>query len=142
MTEKQIQLLEMTSEEAQLFIQYIHCPELLGGGLELAKVFMTASYICQEFTPPNVLSIAHQLIDIILQDCSNCTLEGALCLIWAICHDPAIALHLSAMHNFIQVLMYLCQNPCSAVAFPAKATLWKLGFGNFTGTLIHIIIVL
>lgn len=130
-------LLEMTAEEAKLLLHYIRCPKL-PGGLDPAKFLMATSVLYREFCSQNASSflvreIVQSVIDLILQDCDNSVLEGALCLLWTLCHTPTTALHVSLIHTLIQALTSIQQSPCSAVSFPARSILWELGYGNYEG---------
>ena len=129
-------LMEMTEEEAELLLNYIKHLNL-PGGLDSAKLLMATSILyrfSQNASSSFTRDIAQQTVDVILQqNLSYSTLEGALCLLWALCHSPDMALHMSQEHTLVQVLTWMQQSPCSAVAFPARAVLWQLGYGNHEG---------
>lgn len=133
-------LLELTTEEAELLLRYTREPTLTSG-LDLAKLLKAAAVIFQELPQQTVLislvmEFADNAINIVQQETrcdDNCVIEGALCLLWTLCHMPEIKDHVSKIDNHVLRLTSLQQSPCSAVSSLASSVLCLLGYCDFKG---------
>lgn len=133
-------LLRMTDEESLLILMYIKDNMELPGGLDLAKFLMATSILYGDVCPQNAsgplaMTLAETLVQHIYNLHDNCILESALCLLWTLCHTPCIVQRLSQIDYLVPELKTMEQTRCSAVSFLAKAVLWKLGCGNYEGTI-------
>ena len=132
-------LLKMTDEESQLLLTYV-TETNLPGGLDPAKFLMATSILFGDVCPQNAsgplaVTVAEIVVQKIINLHDNCVLEGALCLLWTLCHTPAIVQRLSQMDYLIPELKTIQQTKCSAVSSLAKCVLWKLGCGNYEGNI-------
>ena len=132
-------LLKITTEEMELLLCYIRQPKQ-PGGLDPTKLLRAASVLYQEFPSQSipaslVIELIQNLVSLLLQDYDNCIIEGALCLLWTLCHVSEVKHLLWKMdiYSLIHALTSLQQNPCSIVSSPAKAVLWQLGYGSNEG---------
>lgn len=130
-------LLEMTDEESQLLLTYVK-EVTLPGGLDTAKFLMAASILYSDVCSQNALApiattVAEAAVQQISKQHDNCILEGALCLLWTLCHIPAIVQKMAQIDHLIPELKAIQQTQCSAVSSLAKCVLQKLGCGNLEG---------
>lgn len=133
-------LLELTTEEAELLLRYTRQPTLTCG-LDLAKLLKAAAVIFQELPQQAalislVMEFADNVISIVQQETrcdDDCVMEGALCLLWTLCHMPEIKEHITRMDKFVLRLISLQQNPISVVSSLASSVLWLLGCCDFKG---------
>ena len=130
-------LLEMTDEESQLLLTYVK-EFMLPGGLDLAKFLMATSILYSDVCPQNAsgplaIKVAETVVQQISKQHDNCILEGGLCLLWTLCHIPAIVQKLSQIDHLIPELKAMQQTQCSSVSSLAKCVLQKLGCGNLEG---------
>ena len=130
-------LLEMTDEESVLLLIYV-AEMNLPGGLDTAKFLMATSVlygdVClQNASGPLALTLAETVVKQIFNLQDNCISESALCLLWTLCHTPAIVQRLSQIDHLIPELKTMQQTRCSSLA---KCVLWKLGYGNYEGMLL------
>ena len=131
-------LLELTIEETELLLSYIRQPTQ-SCGLDPAKLLKAASVLFQmgnqSTSAPLLTEITQSVISLLLQDCNdNCITEGALYLLWTLCHVPEVKYCTSKKDNLTQVLMSLQRSPCSIVSSPARSVLWQLGHGSYEGS--------
>lgn len=134
-------LLELTTEEAELLLRYTRQPTLTSG-LDLAKLLKASAVVFQELPQQTalislVVDFADSVISIVQQETrcdDNCVMEGALCLLWTLCHMPGIKDHVTKMDKLVLRLTSLQQSPCSAVSSLASSVLWLLGHCDFKGT--------
>ena len=82
---------------------------------------------------PLALTLAETVVKQIFNLQDNCISESALCLLWTLCHTPAIVQRLSQIDHLIPELKTMQQTRCSSLA---KCVLWKLGYGNYEGMLL------
>ena len=130
-------LLKMTDEESQLLLAYVKEVKL-PGGLDPAKFLMATSILYSDVCPWNSseqlsVTVAETVVQHIFNIQDNCILESTLCLLWTLCHTPAIVQTLSQIDNLIPRLKAMQQTQYSAVPSLAKGVLWKLGYGNHQG---------
>ena len=130
-------LLEMTDDESQLLLTYVK-EVTLPGGLDTAKFLMAASILFSDVCPRNVsgplaITVAENVVHQISKQHDKYILEGTLCLLWTLCHTPAIVQRLSQIDHLIPELKTMQQTEYSTVSFLAKCVLWKLGCGNCEG---------
>ena len=135
-------LLKLTDEECQLLHTYVKEVTLLGG-LDQAKFLMAASILYSDVCPQNAselltITLAETVVQQIYKQHDNCVLEGTLCLLWTLCHTPAIVQRLSQIDYLIPELKTIQQTRCSTVSSLAKSVLWKLGCGNYEGNVDHL----
>ena len=137
-------LLKMTDEESQLILAYIKDNIMLPGGLDPAKFLMATSILYGDVCPQNAsgplaLTLAETVVQYIFQLHDNCILESTLCLLWTLCHTPAIVQTLSQIDHLIPELKTIEQTRCSTVSSLVKCVLWKLGCGNYEGIVFDLI---
>ena len=135
-------LLKITEEESQLLLVYIKDTNL-PGGLDRAKFLMAVSVLYRD--PQNALEpvarkIAETVVEQILQDCDNQVLEGALCLLWTLSRKIDIAQAISQISHLVAALKQMQQTSISAISSLAKSVLWQLGYGNYEGTILCMIV--
>jgi len=135
-------LLKLTDEESQLLLTYVKEVTLLGG-LDRAKFLMATSILYSDVCPQNAsgplaITVAETVVQQISKQLDNCILEGTLCLLWTLCHTPAIVQRLSHIDHLIPELKTMQQTHCSAISSLAKCVLWKLGWGNYKGNINHL----
>ena len=142
--DRHMTLLKLTDEESRLLLTYVKEVMLLGG-LDRAKFLMAASILYSDVCPQNAsellaitLAIAETVVQQIFKQHDNCVLEGTLCLLWTLCHTPAVVQRLSQIDHFIPELKTIKQTRCSTVSSLAKCVLWKLGCGNYEGNVNHL----
>ena len=133
-------LLELTDEESQLLLTYVSETNF-PGGLDRAKFLMATSILYGDVCPQNAsgplaLTLAETVVNQIFNLQDNCISESALCLLWTLCHTPAIVQRLSQIDHLIPELKTMQQTRCSTVSSLAKCVLWKLGCGNYEGMLL------
>ena len=133
-------LLKMTDEESQLLLTYVSETNF-PGGLDRAKFLMATSILFGDVCPQNAsgplaVTVAETVVQQIFNLHDNCVVESALCLLWTLCHTPAIVQRLSQIDHFIPELKTMEQTWCSAVSSLAKCVLWNLGYGNYEGMLL------
>lgn len=129
----------MTDEESQLLLAYVK-EVTLPGGLDRAKFLLATSilysHVCsQNASGPLAMAVAETVVQQLSNQHDNHILEGALCLLWTLCHTPAIAQRLCLIDHFITELKMMQQSRCSAVSSLAKCVLQKLGCGNHEGNI-------
>ena len=130
-------LLKMTDEESQLLLTYVSETNF-PGGVDTAKFLMATSILYGDACPQNAsgplaLTLAETVVKQIFNLQDNCISESALCLLWTLCHTPAIVQQLSQIDHLIPELKTMQQTQCLAVSSLAKCVLWKLGCGNYKG---------
>ena len=85
------------------------------------------------------MAVAETVVQQLSKQHDNHILEGALCLLWTLCHTPAIAQRLCLIDHFITELKMMQQSRCSAVSSLAKCVLQKLGCVNHEGIILALI---
>ena len=129
----------MTDEESQLLLAYVK-EVTLPGGLDRAKFLLATSILYSDVCPQNAsgplaMAVAETVVQQLSKQHDNHILEGALCLLWTLCHTPAIAQRLCLIDHFITELKMMQQSRCSAVSSLAKCVLQKLGCVNHEGNI-------
>ena len=140
MGDSHTQLLELTTQEAELLLGFIKQPKQ-STGLDQAKLLKATSILIRE-CPMQSLSgnffteLCEGVVSILLlcEHHDNGVVEGALCLLWSLAsYIPDIKHHVSKMDNLISVLTSLQLSSCSIVSSPARSILLVLGYGNYEG---------
>lgn len=129
----------MTDEESQLLLTYVK-EVTLPGGLDRAKFLLATSILYSDVCPQNAsgplaITVAETIIQQLSMQHDNYVLEGALCLLWTLCHTPTIVQRLSQIDHLIPELKVIQQTQCSAVSCLTKCVLQKLGCGNHEGNI-------
>ena len=127
----------MTDEESQLLLTYVSETNF-PGGVDPAKFLMATSILYGDACPQNAsgplaLTLAETVVKQIFNLQDNCILEATLCLLWTLCHTPAIVQRLSQIDHLILELKTMQQTRCSTVSSLVKCVLWKLGCGKYEG---------
>ena len=130
--------LELTTEEREIFLNYIRQPSQ-PGRLDPAKFLKAASILFRNLSPQNILApvlleVTGNITRILVQDHDKSITDSAMYFLWTLLQLPEIKNTPRKVDTLSQVLARLQRSPSYKISSQARSLLWQLGGENSKGT--------